>query len=352
MKPNTKTRMQSAKEEMTTDALRDYDDPDDVWAAKVDTHGTMAERLEQVNTQSATAEVQSDMKKEAMEASHGPDDFDDPESAEENPGTRTISKEGTGAMDEGLDVMKPPQRRKGRRTGEGTPHDDGSSQCGARKRHARRRTRRSITLFVRRITLMDRKTSTPGQDVKTGSVEHDPLDQPTETETWLVVSTTLPKKDVQQRGVGLRARALFLGLAGALITALIFAATAPSQPLLRPTPSHPHTLRVNGMETPTIWADVYATIHRWNHDGTIGRRKWLADEIIHCEEPHSPVNWRAMIEDEWEGRESGPLENDEKDGSAGPVLRRTPTSKRLCRVERSPEVYQRLEEEDPWAHIV
>ena len=170
------------------------------------------------------------------------------------------------------------------------------------KRHARRRFRRRRVVVLSRFDASDRKTSAGGQDVNGELAPPDPSDGATMTETRAVTTASLPKDHGRRSATGLKARALFIGLAGALVTALLLSA-APNQP--EPT-NDSFVAHTQGAMAPATWQEVYSLIAERNAIER-GRR---ARAILERKRALSPVGWGAedcgasihsSEESSWEG---------------------------------------------------
>ena len=134
----------------------------------------------------------------------------------------------------------------------------------------------------RRFDAADRKSSTEGQDVNKGPAPPNPSDGKTVTETRADITALLPKDHGRRSATGLKARALFIGLAGALVTALLLSVT-PNRPEL--VTSHP----AREAMAPATWSDIYATISARN----AFEREQRSHAIKGRKRALSPVHWSA-----------------------------------------------------------
>ena len=150
------------------------------------------------------------------------------------------------------------------------------------KRRARRRFRRRPVVVKWRFDVTDRKTSTTSQDAHRRLAAPAASDEKALPDSNEHVAASLPKDHGRRCATGLKARALFIGLAGVLATALLLTA-APNHPGLVASRPARDTM------APATWPETYAAIFTRN----ACEREQKARATQEKKRAWSPVDWSA-----------------------------------------------------------
>lgn len=188
-----------------SDAARFTDDFGDVQNCEPSKDSIFKDQNKLENIRGTMSGILPNGMKDITEAGHKSDSFDHQEPAEKDLGASNTYDRNVDVKDAELDVQIDSPQLMERQMEESTQHNDKSSQSGALKRCARRQVRRHIALVIQRFDVTDRKSSARGQGVKSGSVEHDPSNQPAKTENQWAAPAPLPKDTIRQRGTDLKA---------------------------------------------------------------------------------------------------------------------------------------------------
>ena len=202
---------------------------------------------------------------------------------------------GNGAASDGVDVKAAAEDV----TVKVTTQEGATGQPGrddrAPKRRVRRRFKRRPVVVMRRSNVTDQKSSTEGQDGQRERWAPGASDGGALPDSQAPAFAPLPKDQVRQSGTGLKARALFIGLAGVVATALLLSAVSSRT---GSSAGHPVASAPNNMApSAESWAGVYQRIQERN--AAEQQRCW--QELENRPRSDSPVSWG--LEGDSDGKE-------------------------------------------------